>query len=474
MKFTDVAFFDKIEIAEILNGVPHGIAILDKNLRVVEMNSFLELLTGFTTADARGVSADFILRSNIGNNRKQFRELLETGEFLSVAGDIITQRHKKIPIHFTVSPLMDDSGLPAGLFVFLEDISILQSFDKKLHSLDGVSDILGHSPKMLELFELMPVLAHTDASVLITGETGTGKDMIAEAIHKASTRSRYPFIKVNCGALPEALLESELFGHVRGAFTGAVKDKPGLFRLAHDGTIFLTEIGDLPLTLQVKLLSVLDDKEFFAVGGVKKVKVNVRIIAATHRNLRELVKLGEFREDLFYRLNVLRLHLPALREREGDIRLLLDYFLREFNGNLKKSIQGYSNKAVNMLTSYHYPGNVRELRNIVEYAVNICQGKRVAKECLPKYLFSPPEGAKSITAEEIEQVDTNTIVQSNQASVGQTKSSVPAAGGGWNDVEKEMILEALKKTGGNRSKTAAIMGWGRTTLWRKLKRYSLS
>ncbi len=371
MKSTEVDFFKTIEIAEVLNGVPHGVAILDRELRIVEMNSFLELLTGFTTADAKGVYADFILRTNIDNHGKQFCELLETGEFLSVAGDIITQRHKKIPIHFTVSPLNDESGQAVGLFMFLEDISLLQSFDKKRHSLEGVKDILGHSPKMLEMFELMPVLAHTDASVLITGETGTGKDMIAEAIHKASKRSRHPFIKVNCGALPEALLESELFGHARGAFTGAVKDKPGLFRLAHDGTIFLTEIGDLPLTLQVKLLSVLDDKEFFPVGGEKKVKVNVRIIAATHRSLRELVKRGEFREDLFYRLNVLRLHLPALREREGDIRLLLDYFLREFSGNLNKSIQGYSKNAIDILTAYHYPGNVRELRNIAEYAANI-------------------------------------------------------------------------------------------------------
>ena len=464
---------ERIIATEILNGVPHGIAILDTDFRIAEMNSFLEVLTGFSSSDARGVLADFILRSNIGNDIRQFREVLEKEECLSLTGDIINQQHKKIPVHFTISPLRNATGKPLGLLVFLEDMSALQSFDQKRHDFGGAENILGHSPKMQEIFELMPVLAHTDASILITGETGTGKDMVAEAIHEESKRSRHPFIKINCGALPEALLESELFGHVRGAFTGAVKDKPGLFRLAQDGTIFLTEIGDLPLPLQVKLLSVLDDKEFFPVGAVKKTQVNVRIIAATHRPLRVLVSKGEFREDLFYRLNVLRLHLPALREREGDIRLLLDYFLREFNSNLHKKIKGFSKKALDTLTAYAYPGNVRELRNIVEYSVNICQEKKVQQKSLPKYLLSPamdqsefarqnewPEIAPETTAQKITEPD--------QARQG--KENI----GGWNEIEKEMILEAMKKAKGNRSETARNLGWGRTTLWRKMNRYGLT
>ncbi len=455
---------EKIAVIEILNSVPHGVLILDTELRILEMNSFLEVLTGFSSSDARGVYADYILRSNIDNNGRKFHEVLESVECLSVAGDIITQHHKKIPVHFTVSPLMDDSGIAAGLLVFLEDISALESFDKKRRNNNAVVDILGLSPKIQETFDLIPVLAHTDASVLITGETGTGKDMFAEAIHKTSKRSRHPFIKVNCGALPEALLESELFGHARGAFTGAVKDKPGLFRMAQNGTIFLTEIGDLPLTLQVKLLSVLDDKEFFPVGGVKKVKVNIRIIAATHRPLRELVKLGEFREDLFYRLNVLRMHLPPLREREGDVRLLLDHFMRKFSGSLNKPIKGFSKRSIEILTSYRYPGNVRELRNIIEYAVNICQEKKIQEESLPKYLFSPQRGQE--VAPRKEQMPSETIAE--------TASSSTTGNGGWGEVEKEMILDAMKKTGGNRSKAARILGWGRTTLWRKLNRYELS
>ncbi|MEA3546473.1 MAG: sigma 54-interacting transcriptional regulator [Thermodesulfobacteriota bacterium] len=472
MKSSSTFSLDKITASEILNGVPHGIAILDTDLRIVEMNGFLEVLTGFSNSDARGVDADFIIRSKIEDKSRQFRKVLETKQNLSVTGDILNQHHKKIPVHFTLSTLRDKFGTVAGLLVFLEDVSAQQSFDMKRLSPEAVDNILGHSPKMQEMFELLPLLAHTDASILITGETGTGKDMIAEAIHKTSKRSRRPFIKVNCGALPEALLESELFGHVRGAFTGAVKDKPGLFRLAQDGTIFLTEIGDLPLALQVKLLSFLDDKEFFPVGGVKKVQVNVRIIAATHRPLRALVNRGEFREDLFYRLNVLRLHLPPLREREGDIRLLLDHFLRKFNSGLNKNIQSFNSKSIDILTSYAYPGNVRELRNIVEYAVNICQGTKVQRKCLPRYLFSPAEVLKKPEPSDQETYITAKTPQEEQSDTAETKTARRT--GGWQAVEKEMILEALKKSRGNRSQAARTLGWGRTTLWRKLNRHGLT
>jgi PAS domain S-box-containing protein len=473
MKTDQSAPLARIDATEILKGVPHGIAILDTDLRIAEMNSLLEVLTGFSSSDAKGVYADFILRSNIGTDIKQFREVLEKEECLSLSGDIINQQHKKIPVHFTVSPLQNETGESLGLLVFLEDMSALHSFDQKRHSFAGAESILGHSKKMREVFELMPVLAQTDTSVLITGETGTGKDMVAEAIHEESKRAPHPFIKINCGALPEALLESELFGHVRGAFTGAVKDKPGLFKLAQDGTVFLTEVGDLPLALQIKLLSVLDDKEFFPVGAVKKTKVNVRVIAATHRPLRELVGKGEFREDLFYRLNVLRLHLPSLRERDGDIRLLLDHFLREFNSNLHKKIKGFSKKALDTLTAYAYPGNVRELRNIVEYSVNICQEKKIQRECLPKYLLSP-----AIDQDEFVQV--NDLSQKTPEKTA-AKITLPDEarqgkmdGGSWDEIEREMIIEAMKKAKGNRTQTARNLGWGRTTLWRKMNRYGIN
>lgn len=456
---------NNIHVSEILNGVPHGLAVINTDFRLVEMNSTLEVYTGYSSVEVRGILIDSILKSNLGCNYEVFQNVLQSGEKTLFEGDIITKSNKKIPFQFTLSPLRDQMGNTVGLNLMLEDITYLQTADTKNIHFDESFNIIGHSSKMQEIFELIPVLAHTDASILITGETGTGKDMLAEAIHKESERARHPFIKVNCGALPENLLESELFGHVRGAFTGAVRDKPGMFRLAQYGTIFLTEIGDLPLSLQVKLLSVLDDKEFFPVGGTKKVKVDIRVIAATNRSLRKLVSEGKFREDLFYRLNVLRLYLPSLKDREGDVRLLLDHFFREFNGNLNKNIKGFNSKCINILTSYYYPGNVRELRNIVEYAVNICQSKQIKPENLPKYIFAPHHKEK--TSEKA--ADLDYIPQVSKTTKDPDHKTL-----GWGDVEKDMIMDALKKNRGNRSEAAKALGWGRTTLWRKINRYGLT
>ena len=450
--------------SELLNAIPHGIAFLDTNLCIVLMNRFLEVMTGYVTEEARGVYSEFVLRSNLDSKKEMCREVLESGEAVSNDGNIINRQRKKIPIHFTLSCLHDEQGKPAGFIIVLEDISVLKSAESKQLGLAEETGILGHSPQMAKVFELMSVLARTDASVLITGETGTGKDMIAEALHESSQRARQPFIKVNCGALPEALLESELFGHVKGAFTGAVNETVGMFRLAHKGTIFLTEIGDLSLPLQVKLLSVLDDQEFFPVGGSKKVKVDVRIIAATHRSLRQDVQLGRFREDLFYRLNVLHLHMPPLRERDGDIRLLLDHFLREFSGKLGRGVTGFTKKAMDVLSRYHYPGNVRELRNIAEYSANICQGKKVGTKDLPQYLFQSSMSARKASG--------TTVPPAVLA--GEEEQPAAKMVGGWTAIEKEMMVDALRKTGGNRSKAADLLGWGRTTLWRKLKKYKMA
>jgi len=451
-------------ISELLNGIPHGIAILDTNLCIVAMNCFLEAMTGYITDEARGVYIDFIIRSNFGSKDEAYSAVLENGQPVSISGDIINRRRKKIPIHFNLSRLHDKQNRPSGVLIVLEDISALRAEGVAHQKESERFGILGHSLQMENVFKLMSVLARTDASILITGETGTGKDMVAESLHKSSRRARQPFIKINCGALPEALLESELFGHTRGAFTGAVHENPGMFRLAHGGTIFLTEIGDLSLPLQVKLLSVLDDQEFFPVGGRKKIQVDVRIIAATHRSLRHEVQQGHFREDLFYRLNVLHLHIPPVRERSGDIRLLCDHFLRQISATLGRNITGFTKKTIDTLCRYHYPGNVRELRNIVEYSVNICQGKKIKTKDLPQYLFKPPESSSTITAP---------INPSRSATATQGQPA-GKAGGGWVELEKEMITEALRKTGGNRSKAAEMLGWGRTTLWRKLKKYKVT
>jgi transcriptional regulator with PAS, ATPase and Fis domain len=405
------------------------------------------------------VYIDFVLRSNIAHRGRTFREVLASGEPLVIEGDIVSRDRRKLPMQFTISPLRGSGEETVGLVIVLDDLSAVVASAGLGSDQDVTDSIIGQSPKMREVFELIPLMAHTEASVLITGETGTGKDKVAEAIHKRSNRAGKPFIKINCGALPESLLESELFGYVKGAFTGAVKDKPGMFRLAQGGTLFLTEIGDMPLPLQVKLLSVLDDREFFPLGGDKKIKVDVRIIAATHRPLKQRVAAGEFREDLYYRLNVLHLHLPPLRERESDTRFLLNHFLRLFAERSGNSAKTFSDEALQLLMDYPYPGNIRELRNIVEYCVNICQNHRIEVEHLPKYLFARLTPVTPPTP----------VTPSPQAVASQPQ----AVGKDWLAIEKELIIDTLTQTRGNRSKAAEILGWGRTTLWRKLKTHGL-
>lgn len=464
----DTSLLRRLDLFSLIDAMPQGVLLMDQSLRAIGVNRTLEALYGFERADVVGVLGEYLVRSNILKDSDPFGAVLESGETVTREGDIINKSRKKVPVRFTISPLRLPDGNIIGIMAVLEDISLLKDLDDKVHGYPELKRVIGHSSKMLEIFELLPIIARTDASALITGETGTGKDLVAEAIHKASKRSQRPFIKVNCGALPETLLESELLGHVRGAFTGADRDKPGMFRLAHGGTIFLTEIGDLPLRLQVKLLTVLDDKEFFPVGGTKKVRVDMRIIAATHRDLRELVRKGKFRQDLYFRLNVLRLHLPPLREREDDFRLLLDHFLKQFASVLGKNIKGFSKATLEKLSSYSFPGNVRELRNIVEYAVNICSGEFIEPEHLPTTLFAhfgedlgPAGGEKQEAAGK------------EAAGAAEDKSDGATAPSGWKEMEKKMILDALAKTGGKRTRAAELLGWGRSTLWRKIKRYGL-
>ncbi len=474
MKKTVQNILCQVDLLEALDAVPIGVAIIDRELNILGLNRFLEALTGYTNEEARGIYCDFILRTNLRTKGNPFNTVLKRGKTLAVEGDIINKSRTKVPIRFTLSPLKARSGESVGLIITLEDISVFQDLGQTIRGIPAFEKIIGNSPKMQELFELLPAIAQTDASALIVGETGTGKDLLAEAIHQASRRSRNPFIKVNCGALPESLLESELFGYVRGAFTGAETDKPGMFRLADGGTIYLTEIGDLPLPLQVKLLTVLDDQEFFPLGGSKKVKVDVRVIAATHHDLKDLVRQGKFRQDLFFRLNVVRLHLPPLREREGDMLLLMDHFLNLFKSHLRKDIKAFHKSAIDILSNYSFPGNVRELRNIIEYAVTVCQGQTILPEHLPKYILSPE---KKDTATQATSAVTTVPEEARKGKdeiggipLGRAESSEPLR---WSEIEKRMIIESLIKAKGKRAKAAKILGWGRSTLWRKMKQYGL-
>lgn len=458
---SDELLSGRIEIIDIMNGIPHGVALIDRELRIFSMNRVLEVMTGYAAENVKGINCNAVLRTDQDEGLNKV--LNNGGETLILEGSIIDANRKKVSVRITASPLKGRTGGDDGLLLVMEDISMLKEMDIKLQGGPEKKNLLGNSPKLREIIELLPVFAYTDATLLITGETGTGKDLLAEAIHKSSKRAKYPFIKVNCGAIPETLLESELFGHVRGAFTGANSDKPGMFRLAQGGTLFLTEIGDLPLHLQVKLLTVLDDKEFYPLGGSKKIKVDVRLITGTHRDLKQLLNEGKFRNDLYYRLNVLRAHMPSLRDRGDDVLLLMNHFLKEFNNNLGKGIKGFASYAIDYLMRYEYPGNVRELRNIIEHAVNICRDDIVQMEHLPAYMLSVGEKKPAPAPERLpafkDEVITLGAPQRNFAS--------------WTEIEKSRILEAMVETGGNRSEAAVKLGWSRSTLWRKIKHYGL-
>jgi PAS domain S-box-containing protein len=456
------------DIPLLLEGIPHPAMILNTGFMILSMNRLMEAMTGYAMQRVSGVHGELVVRSNTGNARGQlYSRVLQTGEAASVTGDALNCYRRKIPIQYTVSMLRDENGEKYGLLVIAENIAARQNSAKNRKEDFNSIELIGYSPKMQKVFDMIPLMAQTDASVLLTGETGTGKDKIAEIVHQQSSRARFPFIKVNCGALPLGLLESELFGHVKGAFTGASRNKPGMFKLADRGTLFLTEVGDMPMPLQVKLLSVLDDRKFVPVGGEESIRVDVRIIAATHWPLREQVRNHTFREDLFYRLNVLHVHLPPLRERESDVRYLLDHFLQKFTTALGKTIVGFTPAAMQTLLNYQFPGNIRELSNIVEYAVNICKKKKINKEQLPTYIFDKQtqENWHNITSQEKVVESTDSCSNGLDADTDHTGIN----GSSWVDIERQMMIDALRKYGGNRTKAAENLGWGRMKLWRKMK-----
>lgn len=315
---------------------------------------------------------------------------------------------------------------------------------EQLHERYGFENIIGNTPQLKQVFETIKQVAPTKATVLVIGESGTGKELIAHAIHANSPRVNKPFIDVHCASLAQSLLESELFGHERGAFTGAIQAKPGRFELADKGTLFLDELSEMDLNTQVKLLRVLETHYFQRVGGTKNIKVDVRVIAATNADLEEKIKDNKFREDLYYRLKVISIRIPSLRERREDIPLLIASFLKDFNKEHNKKVKSVNSAALDKLTNYSWPGNVRELRNLLESIVILSKKDEIDLEDLPAYIRE-----------------------------GTTPQSLLRDGGKMEDVEKAMVIETLRKTSNNKTKAAQQLGISRRTLHRKLREYNL-
>ena len=339
-------------------------------------------------------------------------------------------------------PLLDLGGKPSGVVMVVRDDTHVADLERELTEHRQFHRIIGKSEPMQQVYSLIKALAVVQTTVLITGESGTGKELVAEALHLAGDRSHKPLVKVNCSALPENLLEAELFGHVKGAFTGAIRDNEGRFHRADGGTIFFDEIGDISPKIQVKLLRVLEESEFERVGSSASTKVNVRLIAATNRNLQEKVQLGEMREDLYYRLKVVEIRLPPLRDRREDIPLLLEHFRDKFNAKFKKNITAVSSDVLKAFAKYPWPGNVRELEHTMEHAFVLCNQNIITFDHLPPDFMKIPGMRRS-------------------------------AGGEAQGIDSGATLEALNKTAWNKAKAARLLGIDRVTLYRRIKKFNL-
>ncbi|RPJ00094.1 MAG: PAS domain S-box protein, partial [Deltaproteobacteria bacterium] len=348
----------------ILDSIADGVMTVDPNFRIISFNKSAARITGFRKEEALGQYCRDIFRSNLCASSCPMKESIAAGkELTDIEKTILNKQNREVPLNVSTNVWRDQNGGAIGGIMVFRDITPITELKKELLGKYSFQDIISRNKVFLELFQILPDIAKSDATVLITGESGTGKELVATALHQLSSRRDGPFIKVNCGALPETLLESELFGYKRGAFTDAKQDKPGRFRLAEGGTLFLDEIGDVSLGIQSKLLRVLETKEYEPLGGTRTEKADVRIVSATNKNLWAQVQSGQFREDLYYRLNLFPIEIPPLRERPEDIPLLIDHFLTRFNHTKGRTIAGLNPSAMEILLNHPYPGNVRELQN---------------------------------------------------------------------------------------------------------------
>jgi PAS domain S-box-containing protein len=435
----------------ILDSIADGVFTVDSDWKIASFNRAAEKITGIKKEEAIGRYCWEVFKASICEKGCSLRRTMETKRpIINQHIFIVNSKGDRIPISISTAILKDKNGNVIGGAETFRDLSVVEQLRKELANQNTFYDIISKNREMQRLFEMLELVSENDTTVLLEGESGTGKELFAMAIHSLSQRKKGPIVTVNCGALPDTLLESELFGYKAGAFTDAKKDKPGRFAQAENGTLFLDEIGDISPMLQMRLLRVLQEKVYEPLGSTTSKKADVRIVAATNKNLEGLVQQGLFREDLYYRINIVKLFLPPLRERKEDIPLLVEHFLRRFNSLRGKEIQGLSSKAMNILMSYDFPGNIRELENIVEYATVVCKNHWVEKEHLPDTLHQKI-GLRKIAAPE------------------ETTESEPSL----EALEKDIIYKTLKKNNWNRKLTAAQMGIHPSTLWRKMKRLNI-
>jgi PAS domain S-box-containing protein len=431
----------------ILESISDGVLTVDQEKKITSFNHAAELITGINAAEAIGHSCLDILRTSPSADGCPIEKTLGSGEpETNFHAEIITKTGGRKPVSISTTPLRNEEGEIVGAVETFRDLSDLERLRKEISRDYTYEDIVGRDPRIKEILSLLPDIAESDSPVLITGPTGSGKEIFARAIHNLSSRKDGPFVPVNCAALPDTLLESELFGHARGAFTGAVKSKPGRFMLANKGTLFLDEIGSTSPAFQADLLRVLESGEFVPLGDTRTLKADFRIVAAANQDMKKLVREGGFRQDLFYRLNVAGIALPPLSERKQDIPLLIDHFIQKFNLIKRRSIKGVTEEALSFLIHYSFPGNIRELQNIIEYAFIRCKRDLIGLEHLSQDLF---EGM-------------------SDSAVNTPRPQMPPQ-----ENEAHQIRLALQQHQWDRDLASKALGIGRTTLWRKMKKYGL-
>jgi len=425
----------------VLDSINEGVFTVDLNWRITAFNRAAERITGVSRESAMTCRCCDVFHANICETNCALRQTFATGKpVVKATAHIVNNQGQRVPIRISAALLKDSKGEVVGGVETFQDLSQIEQLRKELESRYTFSDIIGRSTAMMRLFEILPQIASSTSTVLLEGVSGTGKELFARAIHNLSPRRKKPFVAVNCAALPDTLLESELFGHKAGAFTDARRDKPGRFTRAEGGTIFLDEIGDVSPAMQIRLLRVLQERVVEPLGSIQPVPVNVRVIAASNKDLARLVRTGKFREDLYYRIRVVHLKLPELRQRREDIPLLVDHLVAKFNHLQGKDIAGVSDQVMARLMEHDYPGNVRELENIIEQAFVLCRGGMIELAHLPPELR--PE--RAIGTEETKPMSLEAM-------------------------ERFLIAETLRRCGGNRKVAARSLGINSSTLYRKIK-----
>lgn len=435
----------------ILDSIADGVFTVDAQWRITSFNRSAEKITGIPKEEALGRHCWDVFRASICESECSLRRTMETGRrVLNQAIFIVNSAGDRIPVSISTALLEEEDGRVIGGVESFRDLSVVEELRKELRGRQSFFDIISKNKEMQRLFGVLEQVSESDATVLLVGESGTGKELFAKAIHSLSPRRNGPMVALNCAALPDSLLESELFGYEAGAFTDAKKDKPGRLALAKGGTLFLDEIGDVSPALQVRLLRVLQEKTYEPLGGTTSHKADVRIVAATNQELEELVRDGRFRQDLYYRINVVKLRLPPLRSRKEDIPLLVEYFIKKFSRLSGKEIQGLLPEVLPILMAHHFPGNIRELENIIEYGTVVCKSGFIGLEHLPEYLFPRKWRARDNPSQ---------------------KTFDPEMS--LEDMERSFILTALREKNWNRKETARKLGMHPSTLWRKMNRLKI-